>query len=98
MGIFWIITLTVISISISIYIYVYKDLNIIASIEPDKIPENLKERFIKFFIITLITMTALISLAIHFLDKGAIGLGILMIIISLIFSIPLYYYYFKIKK
>lgn len=96
MGMFWIITLMVVSTIFSIYIYVSKNLNVIASIEPEKIPNNFEEKIIKYFIITLIIVTILICLSIYFLDKDSIILGIVMIIASLIVSIPFYIYYSKI--
>ncbi len=52
MGMFWIITLMIVSTILSIYIYVSKNLNVTASIEPEKIPNNFEEKIIKHFIIT----------------------------------------------
>ncbi|ARJ50123.1 hypothetical protein CD134_10725 [Staphylococcus lutrae] len=94
-----IITIVLFTISsiCSIYLIKSKNLYIIASIEPEKIPEHLKNKVVKYFITSLMLTTIFICLAINVLEINS-TIGIIFILISILICLSFYGYYMKIKN
>lgn len=91
-----IIILTV-SILILLYLAITKDLRIIASIESEKIPLNLKSKIIIYFIITLMLASILLSDAILLIEENLM-IGMLLVTMSIIICLPFYIFYNKVKE
>lgn len=104
MNVMWIILKVIISIiilTVSILILLYlaitKDLRIIASIESEKIPLNLKSKIIIYFIITLMLASILLSDAILLIEENLM-IGMLLVTMSIIICLPFYIFYNKVKE
>lgn len=87
----------IINFSYSIYIFRTKNINIIASIEADKVPKHKVNRLVKLFICCLTCATFIIICSILVIEQNLI-LSMCLVFLSFIVLSIIYIYYLMIKK
>ncbi|MGV3042768.1 hypothetical protein [Staphylococcus rostri] len=91
------IILMVISSVLALYIYFSKNLHMVASIDPDKIPGHLKDRVINYFVTTLILVTLFFAIGICLTEVNTI-LSSVFTVFGFLSWIPFYVYCYKIQR
>lgn len=87
----------IINFSYSTYIFRTKNINVIASIEADRIPKRKVNSLVKIFVCCLTCATLLIICSILVIEKNFI-LSMFLVFLSFIVLSFIYIYYLMIKK
>ncbi len=87
----------IINFSYSTYIFRTKNINVIASIEADRIPKHKVNSLVKIFVCCLTCATLLIICSILVIEKNFI-LSMFLVFLSFIVLSFIYIYYLMIKK
>lgn len=86
-----------INFSYSTYIFRTKNINIIASIEADRVPKHKVKRLVEIFVCCLTCATLIIICSIIVIEQNFI-LSIFLVFLSFIVLSFIYIYYLMIKK
>lgn len=91
------ILVRLINLFYGIYIYKNKKLTLIASIEPQKIPENKINSLLKCYLYVMIFSSTLLFLTIYYMTVN-LQLGMIFLIFMFLCLSIFYIYYIKISK
>lgn len=91
------ILLVIISLVIAVYIVYSKNLRIIASIQPERIPKKLVSKVSICFSISLTISTVNFATSIYFAEVNIL-VSLIFLVFGFLALMPFYYYYHKVKK
>ncbi|NHA36160.1 hypothetical protein C1O33_05225 [Staphylococcus schleiferi] len=92
-----IILIIVISAIVTIYLGITKDVNIIASVDAQKVPAHLKTKLIYLFIVMLWLTSLSLILTIALIETH-LFISLILFVISLLLMVSFYIYYYKISQ